>query len=309
MSGSSGMSVAMKRLTRRIGAETIGRLPNRARGGRSIVLCYHSIHPTAPYTTVTPRRFRQDLEWLGEHAELVTLRELMSFAYRETDAPRPRVAITFDDGYEDNLTDAVPILLELSVPATFFVTVGAVERDPVVLDWLAGLRGLKRADQRFLSWAQLRELAGAGFDVGSHTLSHPNLAALPKQQVRAELSDSKAKLEHNLGRPVSSFAYPFGKPRRHFTAATASLVEGCGYERAVSVCFRGVNSHDSPYAIPRFFAPDRTSTLAAMLDGRWDWIGRAQEYLPMPVARLLSPVDFRHDRIGRARLGRLPRSP
>src|SRR4029077_19844424 len=94
-------------------------------GDRSVILCYHSVHPDRPYRSVTPERFREHLAWLEEHAQVVRLDDIR----RVGTSDRPRVAITFDDGYVDNATHAFPLLEERRLSATFFVTAGLLDRD------------------------------------------------------------------------------------------------------------------------------------------------------------------------------------
>jgi peptidoglycan/xylan/chitin deacetylase (PgdA/CDA1 family) len=94
-----------------------------------------------------------------------------------------------------------------------------------------------------LTWDQLREMAEAGIEIGSHTVSHPVLSALGREEALGELLDSKKLLAAELGRPVKVFAYPFGRPQ-HFTAESERLVRQAGYEAACTTV-RGVNRSDT----------------------------------------------------------------
>jgi peptidoglycan/xylan/chitin deacetylase (PgdA/CDA1 family) len=100
-------------------------------GLRDCILCYHSVHPNRPFRTCRPADFEVQLDWLAEHCEVVAPLGLLQ--PREQGLTRPRVAITFDDGYIDNYEHAFPLLRERGLPATFFVTTGLIERDPVAL--------------------------------------------------------------------------------------------------------------------------------------------------------------------------------
>ena len=145
-----------------------------------------------------------------------------------------------------------------------------------------------------LDWAQARELAAAGHELGGHTWSHPLLSSLAPEDVTSELTRSKAWIEEQAGVEVRSFAYPFGKRGRHFDAETERLVAAAGYDLAAAVLFRGARSTDSRLAVPRFFvAGDDVETLAAKVTGRWDWLGIWQERSPRWAARAVSPADFR----------------
>jgi peptidoglycan/xylan/chitin deacetylase (PgdA/CDA1 family) len=101
---------------------------------RRVVLCYHSVDPQPSYLGLTPDLFDAHLAWLEEHCQVVGLEELVA-------GPPPNggpyVAITFDDGYADNHAHALPLLSARRMTASFFVTVGFLERDDEVMAHLA----------------------------------------------------------------------------------------------------------------------------------------------------------------------------
>jgi hypothetical protein len=116
---------------------------------------------------------------------------------------------------------------------------------------------------------------------------------LNRQAAREELRSSKDVLEQRIGAPVRSLAYPFGKPKRHFTGETVALVAELEYEYACAILFRGVQSRDSNLMIPRFFVTnDTVETLRDKVGGAWDMLGAWQERSPLWAARLVSPEDF-----------------
>jgi len=206
---------------------------------------------------------------------------------------RPAVAITFDDGYLDNYEYAFPLLHERGLTGTFFLTVGLLEKDAEVLRRFAGLRATNLDAIRPMEWDHARAMQAGHMEIGAHTYSHPNLARLARDAAREELVRSKTIIEQRLGEPVRSVAYPFGKPQRHFTAETVSLVEELGYEYACQVLFRGVRASDSRFRIPRFFVrADSIKDLRAKIIGAWDPVGAWQERSPMWLARRVSPRDF-----------------
>ena len=276
----------MKRL-----AVLFGRVLARNSGPRVVALCYHSIHPEKSFASASPALFRLHLEWLAKNCDIVpfdaTLPSLASFHRK-----RPTVAITFDDGYADNFDYAFPLIQHFSVPATFFVCAGLVMRDPLVV---ARFRKLQRCDSKDvhpLSWSQLKQIASAGHKIGAHTYSHPNLATLDPRAVEVELAVSKAALEDRLGQEVSLMAYPFGKPRVHFTRETADVVARCGYRAAATVASRAIRLTDSPYAIPRIpVVRDRIETLAQKVFGAWDLLGLWHERSPLWLRKLVAPED------------------
>ncbi|HXF97243.1 MAG TPA: polysaccharide deacetylase family protein [Gaiellaceae bacterium] len=258
-----------------------------------VVLCYHSIHPRLPFASASPELFRAQLAWLAEHCDVVRFADVARLA-RERDRGRAAVAITFDDGYRDNHSYALPLLEEARVPATFFVTVGLVERDAAVTARIARIRGTSEDQVKAMSWGEIGELVAAGHEVGSHTWSHPVLARLATDEVRRELEVSKRVLEDRLGLPVSALAYPFGKLDAHVSPETVRLARQAGYVRAGAVLSRAVRPADPELVLPRFLATrDDVRTLEAKVRGAWDWLGLWQEHAPRRLVRAVSPADWR----------------
>ena len=283
----------LKRTIKGATSRTLGRLASGDAARRVVVLCYHSIHPTLPFASASPELFEAHLEWLTNTCDVISFEDVATVV-ADVSRTRPAVAITFDDGYRDNHTHALPALERWRAPATFFVTVGLVERDPQVVARMAALRRSSSEDVVGLTWTEVGELLAAGHEVGSHTWSHPILAELDRDAAHDELVRSRMVLEERLGAPVRTLAYPFGKPGRHATSETEQLARVAGYATAAAVLFRRVLPRDSPLMIPRFFpTQDDVRTLAAKVLGQWDWLGYWQERAPAWLARRVSPADFR----------------
>jgi peptidoglycan/xylan/chitin deacetylase (PgdA/CDA1 family) len=263
---------------------------------RVVVLNYHSIHPTNRISSIRPEQFREQLAWIAATCTCSLFGEIPEARQQSIPSDRPVVAITFDDGYEDNHEYALPLLEEAGLVATFFLTVGLIQKDRRVMDRFRGLLNRGYEEYEPMSWTQIEELRDSGMEIGSHTYSHPNLALSDPEQVEWELSHSKEVLEQQLGQEIGTMAYPFGKPRRHFTAATSRIAATTGYKQAGMILHRGVKSSDSPLAIPRFnITEDTLGEVKARVWGRLDVVGFGQAWAPRWLAKLTTPTDFKFD--------------
>jgi len=262
-------------------ASTLGAATRMSREGRVVVLCYHSVHPEKDFA-VRPEAFDAQLAWLKRECRVIPFRDCLR-AKREA---RPAVAITFDDGYADNFEFAFPLLAKHNLSATFFVTSGLLAKEKAVVEGFQAIRGTGYEAIRPLEFAQARQMLAAGQEFGAHTRSHPNLALLGAEAVRAELSESKKALEDALGARMATVAYPFGLPHRNFTAETMRVAEQCGYDMAAAVHFRPVLERDSRYAVPRFSILDEgLDVFAQKVRGNWDYLGWWQEKAPGWITR------------------------
>ncbi|HWY17286.1 MAG TPA: polysaccharide deacetylase family protein [Solirubrobacteraceae bacterium] len=174
----------------------------------TLVLCYHALSERFPaQLSTTPTRFARQLRSLARRGYRgVTFSDAI-------ERPSGRaVAVTFDDGYRSVLRLGLPILNELDWPATIFVPTDFIGRErpmswPGVDRWLSSEHEHELSP---LSWAELELLVQAGWEVGSHTCSHPRLTELDDASLQRELSDSKSSCERHMARPCSSLAYPYG---------------------------------------------------------------------------------------------------
>lgn len=252
---------------------------------RTVILCYHSIHSTTSFASAAPHLFEQHLIWLKQHCTIIPFSQVLT-AVRGDGERHPCVAITFDDGYVDNYECAFPLLQRYEVPATFFLTVGFMERDPAVVERFRILRRTRAEELRPLTWFQVREMLQVGMEFGAHTYSHPNLARLDRPAAEVELRRSKDIMEEQLGQRISLLAYPFGRPKVNFTAETIDVVAQVGYECAAATTSRAVWVSDCRLAIPRFFATGvDVRTLAGIVRGDWDVLGYWQERAPLFLQR------------------------
>jgi peptidoglycan/xylan/chitin deacetylase (PgdA/CDA1 family) len=195
------------------------------------VLMYHHIAEGqgGGKLDVSPRSFERQMQFLKAHQyRVLDLGSYVRLLKEKRPVPRKAVVITFDDGYDDNFTNAYPILRKAGFPATIFVQAGAV-----------GKPG-------YLTTEDLRILADGGIEIGSHTVNHAFLPDLDEEGMRREIVDSKAELEGMVGRPVRLFAYPGGG----WNATAARLVREAGYEGAAA-SKRAPHRPVDPYALRR----------------------------------------------------------
>jgi len=193
-----------------------------------VVLLFHRVSDAIPPDGLTlgTRRFRQVCQLLHNRFHPVGLGEAFRILRQRLPIPRRTVALTFDDSYRDSLT-AGRILTEYGLPATFFLPTGYIETERR-FPWDRHL-----PQQPNLTWDEVRQLVRMGFEVGSHTVSHPNLARLTREEALWEMAQSRTVLEEQLGQPIRWFAYPFGGIQ-HGRPDLVSLAEQAGYEGCLS---------------------------------------------------------------------------
>jgi peptidoglycan/xylan/chitin deacetylase (PgdA/CDA1 family) len=264
---------------------------------RASVLCYHSIHPKLRFRSASPELFRTHLEWLTANCDMMSLETLLAGPVEREE--KPAVAITFDDGHVDNYENAAPLLEEFNVPATFFLTAGYVDRDPDVIRRFQFLRRAPATDMEPVTWTQVNEMAARGFSIQAHTYSHANLYYCNEKQLDFEIGWAKSYLEDKIGRPVTGFAYPFGRPHCHFDRRAIDRVRAAGFRYATTVSFQTFGPKDDPLLRPRFSVKgDSLAELADKVSGYWDAAGAFHDWCPRWLGRLLHPTGYRNETYG-----------
>jgi peptidoglycan/xylan/chitin deacetylase (PgdA/CDA1 family) len=216
------------------------------------ILMYHAVGSTVPgdvrgLYNMAPDRFKQHMKVLSEFSSgrVAHLIEM----------PEQGVAVTFDDGYRDNLECAAPILANLTIPFTVFVTPSFV---------LSG-------HPIYLSVAGLRELASVpGASIGAHGQSHRRLTECNTHQLHEELTNSRKWLEDVLDRSVTTMSYPHGAVNQPVQRAVAAA----GYQIAAGSRFGANLSDCDPLLLARtdVWPQDTTRAFRAKLVGDWDWL-------------------------------------
>ena len=202
------------------------------RARRSAILLYHGVGPTSAridpgFLRVRPEAFRAQLDLLlAAGFEIVTVAEFVERAGGGTPPPG-MVALSFDDGMDDNHSVVLPILRERGLRATVYVTTGLIgEPNP----WMAPESGA-----RMMTVSELLELAAAGIEIGAHTVSHPDLSRLGFDACLAEMRESRDELERALDVEVRTFAYP----SCHYGPAAVEAARTAGFAAAVTCQGRG----------------------------------------------------------------------
>jgi peptidoglycan/xylan/chitin deacetylase (PgdA/CDA1 family) len=237
------------------------RLRNRSRG--AVFLCYHSVAPQGPrYLTVSRELFERQLDELGRRGlRTGGLRELEDLAAGRELAPT--AFLSFDDGFLDNYETAMPLLRERGERAFVFVLPPLVDEGaPLAWPEVAEDAGRHPETMRSVSWAMLEEMKEAGFEVGSHGLTHAHLPRLAAEELREELLDSRRRIAERLG-ACETLAYPFGE----WSAEVAAAAGECGYRFAFSLPVKSGQRQASPLSIPRINVDyrDEGARLAAKL--------------------------------------------
>lgn len=220
------------------------------------VLAYHRVdNPQGDVNAVSPANFDRQMAYLKDNYRVTTVAETLELLKRGENRERV-VVITFDDGYRDNFLNAAPILAKYGLPACFFISSGIVGTDRHFEHDLE----LAGRPLPVMSWEEVRQLSASGFEIGSHTVNHARLSKCSPEELRHELADSKAQLEHQLGGKINFFSFPFGR-RGDFSEEALAEVKRAGYLCNFSA-FGGINPPSTdPYAIKRQPVADTDSLL------------------------------------------------
>lgn len=218
------------------------------------VLLYHAVgskiaEDSLGIYTIAPELFRQHVDALAAYPG-------KRYAGLADGLPGEglRIAVSFDDGYKDNLRVAAPMLVERGIPFTVFISTGFVrDRDP-----------------NYLSPEEVRELGALpGVTLGTHGVTHIPLAQCDDATLKIELSDSKRYLEDLLGKPVTTMSYPHGAVDQRVRAA----VEAAGYAHAGCSRFDINAPERDPLLLCRtdILGIDSVRVFRQKLHGDWDW--------------------------------------
>lgn len=192
-----------------------------------LVLCYHAVSRSWPADlAVDPDQLRSQLEAVQARGY-----RAMTFTEAVTQpVGRRAVAVTFDDAYRSIVEGAFPILEELGIPGTLFVPTDHVGTDrpmswPGIDGWMAGDHEKELLP---MTWEEVEQVSRAGWEIGSHSCSHPHLTMVDDTTLERELVESRQRCEERLQRPCMSLAYPYGDADERVVRAA----RGAGYSTA-----------------------------------------------------------------------------
>ncbi|MFD4505778.1 polysaccharide deacetylase family protein [Streptomyces sp. NPDC058457] len=225
------------------------------------ILMYHSV-ATAPNDatralSVAPEAFAEQMALIGDLGLTPVDTAALAAGWR-SGGPLPDrpVLITFDDGYEGVHRHALPVLAKHGFASTLFVSTG----------WIRGAYDTGGGLDAMLDWDQVRELAGAGCEIGGHSHTHPQLDQLDDDRLRAELVRSREIVTDELGAAPDSFAYPYGYSSRRVRQA----VRAAGYAQALAVGNGLARRRQGPFALQRVTVRRSTGAeeFTRLLEGR-----------------------------------------
>ena len=292
---------------------------------RIVILKYHSIHedPKSVERLLgkgivhSTKVFKEQMSLVAQKYTPITLDDIVDFMEGKKKIPPRPVAVTFDDGFADNLVYAAPILERYGIKGAFYITVDNVTKGS--LPWFVCLRlsffetterkwvfsdngysyplttveqrqqafikacrmcaSLPREQQKdflaqvkqslnvlrnksdnlMLTWEQINKLKERGHIIGSHSMTHPNLAYLDDEDLLYELKESKYVIEKNINKKVLHFSYPNPALDPNWTVKTVEETRKAGYQTGVTSTPGSVSLRDDIHILPRMWVPsDKT---------------------------------------------------
>lgn len=230
------------------------------RAHAAVILQYHHVSETLPaVTSVSANTFTKHLSYLKEHNfNVIALNELISAIQQGKTLPEKTVAITFDDGYNNNYEQAAPILEKFGYPYTIFV-------NPTLIDEGKGY---------VMGWDKLKELASKGALIANHTAQHDYLHIKLKDEsdaqwqarIKQDILHSQQRIKEEIGHDYKYLAYPYGE----FNNKLQALVEELGFI-GIGQHSGAVNKNANFTRLPRFPASgfySKLDTLITKLNSR-----------------------------------------
>ncbi|MBN1782094.1 polysaccharide deacetylase family protein [bacterium] len=239
------------------------------------ILVFHKVDPRFEWgvTRITPQKFESILHYLRDMEYTgISLAQAMD---NEFDLPSKPIVITFDDSYASIFEHAAPLLRTYGFTATIFVITGYAGNKNL---WDVNLGGLTF---RHLSWEEVKALSKLGFEIGSHTVHHPDLTRIPCSLLERELIESKEQLENEIGKSVQMISFPFGR----YNDSVIDACKSAGYRHGCGFWIR--KKSDQPFVFERkaYYLFDGLWTLKVKLDHHW---GNSIENMKLRIVNFCS---------------------
>ncbi len=226
------------------------------------ILTWHSIDASGSVISISPRQFSDQMAAITDTGYRgISLQQALTHREVHAEWPARAVVLTFDDGYENFVSSALPAISRHGFSATVYLISRHIEG---YNDWGPPPEGL--GNQRMLSWAQVREMVGAGIEIGAHTCTHPDLRRLGSARAREEIAGSRNEIEDQAGCSVTTFAFPFG-----YRSETADDIVRSEFTAACTTQLRRASSQPL-HELPRIdvYYLQKIGLFSKALDGSLD---------------------------------------
>ena len=181
------------------------------------ILTYHAIDQRQSIISLTPEKFHWQMEALARHKlKGISLAGAFEHFSQAGRFPERSVVLTFDDGYRSVFEQALPVMSTLGFSGTAFIPT-----DFIGMSAEQAQRRQPDLDRDMMNWRHLETLQQSGFEIGAHSMSHADLTRTPMAVTQRELVAAGQCLEQRIGRPVRSFAYPFGRYNQQVRSVAA----------------------------------------------------------------------------------------
>lgn len=227
------------------------------------IFVYHSLDASGSSISVTPQRFAQQMGYMAKHGWFTTtLDELTECLRKGHRLPKRRFLVTFDDGFRNALTEALPVLQTFGFTAAVYLSTDFIGRTNSFVT-------VQMPQYPMLSWDDVKMLKNAGWSIESHGHTHANLPELTPAGIRWELRVSRDQIKKYVDVFARHFCYPRGK----YSRAVRQMVREAGYRSAAAFTGGCVRSISDRWALERLPVNDRVNSLhfRALLTTPYGW--------------------------------------
>lgn len=220
----------------------------RSYSNKAAILMYHSVGENDLFFNVQLKNFIKQMDYLKKNKfNVVNLDQLIEWIEKKQKIPKKTVVLTFDDGYQDNYFNVLPILKKYNFSATIFLAVNLIgqkigDSEKIVLD--------------MLNWLQIKEMHQLGLiDFQPHSMNHPELSHLNLEEAKKEINRSKISIQEKLNKKCNFFAYPRG----NFNEETVSILKELNFSVGLTINGGLVSKKNNLFKLPRQSINSKTS--------------------------------------------------